>query len=93
MTSPLATWLADPAAIARFRRRHLHRRPVRLAPRDRAWQALAPDFDETRRLAASGVPFHVVADRRYDRSGDACTLRRSPDRGGPEPWPMPCPER
>ena len=77
MTSPLATWLADPAAITRFRRRHLGRRPVRLDPNDRAWQALAPGFEEARRLAASGLPFHVVADRHYDRSGDRAALRRA----------------
>jgi hypothetical protein len=77
VTSPLATWFPDPAALACFRRRHLGRRPVRLAPGDRTWQALAPGFDEARRLAASGLPFHDVADRRYARSGDRRTLRRA----------------
>jgi len=75
--SPLDTWLADAAALARFRRQHLGWRPALFAPRDRAWRGLAPDFDEARRLAASGVPFQIVADRRYDRSGDRTRLRRA----------------
>lgn len=77
MTSPLATWLRDAAAVARFRRRHLGRRSALLTPRDRAWRIVAPAFEGARELAASGVPFHVVADRRYDRSGDRGRLRRA----------------
>lgn len=77
MISPLATWLADAPALARFRRRHLGRRPALLPPRDRAWRTLIPDFAEARRMAASGLPFQIVADRRYDRSGDRTRLGRA----------------
>jgi hypothetical protein len=75
--SPLATWLADAAALARFRRQYLGWRPALLSPRDRAWRTLAPGFDDARKLAVSGVPFQIVADRRYDRSGDRTRLRRA----------------
>jgi hypothetical protein len=75
--SPLATWVADAPALARFQRRYLGRRPALLPPRDRAWRTLTPDFAEARSLAASGVPFQIVADRRYDRSGDRARLRRA----------------
>lgn len=81
MTSPLATWLADAAALVRFRRWHLGRRPALLPPRDHAWRALAPGFDEAQKLAASGVPFQVVADQRYDRSGDRTKLRHALAKG------------
>jgi hypothetical protein len=73
--SPLATWFADPAALARFRRRRLGRTPVVLAPRDAAWRAIAPDFATTLRMAEAGAPFQVAAERRYDRSGDPRRLR------------------
>jgi hypothetical protein len=66
--SPLATWFASPRAMAQFRRRRLGRRPAILAPRDRTWKTLAPDFERVRRLAASGVPVHVVAERRARRA-------------------------
>jgi JmjC domain len=75
--SPLATWFPDTAALASFRRRDLGRRPALLAPRDRAWRTLTPDFAAARRLAGSGVPFQVVADGRYDRSGDCTRLGRA----------------
>jgi hypothetical protein len=75
--SPLATWLVDAGALGRFRRQHLGWRPALFPPRDRAWRTLAPDFDGARKLAASEVPFQIVADRRYDRSGDRTRLRRA----------------
>jgi hypothetical protein len=74
-STPLATWFAGPGAEARFRARVFRRRPVLLKPRDRAWRAIAPGFDEWPRIAAEGSPFQVAADRRYDRSGDPRRLR------------------
>ena len=41
-----------------------------LPPRDGAWRSVAPGFSEWRALARSGLPFQIVAERRYDRSGD-----------------------
>jgi hypothetical protein len=70
LVSPLTSWFADDRARAGFRRRALGRAPVVLAPRDRAWRAIAPGFVECVALAGSGLPFQIVADRRVDRSGD-----------------------
>jgi hypothetical protein len=77
MISPLATWFPDTAALRRFRRRHLGRAPVVLPPRDRGWRGLAPGFAAARRLVAAGLPFHIVDDRRYDRSGNPRRLGRA----------------
>jgi hypothetical protein len=68
--SPLSTWFAGPAALARFRRRRLGRTPVVLPPRDDAWRAIAPDFATAVRMARAGAPFQIAAGRHYDRSGD-----------------------
>jgi mannose-6-phosphate isomerase-like protein (cupin superfamily) len=67
LTSPLGTWFRDPAA---FRRRALGHTPAVLAPRDRAWRAIAPDFAACVEMAGSGLPFQITAERRVDRSGD-----------------------
>jgi mannose-6-phosphate isomerase-like protein (cupin superfamily) len=68
--SPLSTWFAGPAALRSFRRRHLGRQPLVLAPRDGAWRSIAPHLAEWPAIARTGLPFQIVADRRYDRSGD-----------------------
>jgi len=68
--SALSTWFAGPVALRNFRRRHLERQPLLLAPRDGAWRSIAPDFTEWPAIARTGLPFQIVADRRYDRSGD-----------------------
>lgn len=68
--TPLATWFAGPAALARFRRHRLSRTPVVLRPRDGAWRTIAPDFAAAVAMAEAGVPFQIAAERRYDRSGD-----------------------
>jgi hypothetical protein len=73
--SPLATWFASPAALARFRARRLGRTPSVLRPRDSAWRTIAPDFATVLRMAADGAPFQIAAERRYDRSGDPRRLR------------------
>jgi hypothetical protein len=73
--SPLATWFAGPAALARFRRRRLGRTPAVLPPRDVAWRALGPDFESAVTMARAGAPFQIAADRRYDRTGDPRRLR------------------
>lgn len=52
-----------------------------LAPRDRQWRRIAPSWTDCLRLARAGLPFHVVANRRYDRSGNARTLGRALDSG------------
>ncbi len=77
MISPLATWFADDRAVARFRRRHVGRRPAVRPPRDGAWRAVAPDFAAALALAGSGLPFHTVADRRYDSSANPRRLHRA----------------
>jgi len=69
-SSPLSTWFATDAALARFRARRLGRAPALLPPRDRAWRAVAPGFRASLALAASGLPFQIAADRQYDRSAD-----------------------
>ena len=73
--TPLATWFAGPAALRHFRRHRLSRAPVVLRPRDGAWRTIAPDFDAAVAMAASGLPFQIAAERRYDRSGDSRQLR------------------
>jgi hypothetical protein len=70
VVSPLASWLPDGRALARFRRRALGRRAVILPPRDRGWRAVVPGFAECVRMAGSGLPFQIVAARDVDRSGD-----------------------
>jgi hypothetical protein len=74
--TPLSTWFADAAAIARFRRAQLGRAPGVLRPRDSAWRTIAPDFAGVRRLAAS-LPYHVVADGHADRSPNPRRLARA----------------
>jgi hypothetical protein len=75
--TPLSSWFADAAAVARFRRERVGRAPRALGPRDAAWRTIAPDFAGVQQLAASGLPFHVVADGRADRSGDRRRLARA----------------
>jgi hypothetical protein len=70
LVEPLATWFAGPAALDRFRRQRLSRAPSVLAPRDRAWRTIAPDFATVIAMAEAGIPFQVAVERRYDRSGD-----------------------
>jgi JmjC domain len=77
----LATWFSGPRALARFRDTRLGRAPIVLRARDAAWRAIAPDFDTVIAMAASGVPFQIAAERRYDRSGDPRSLRRALDEG------------
>jgi hypothetical protein len=78
--SPLATWLPDRAAVTRFRRQ-LGRAPIALPPRDLGWRRLAPAWTGALALAGTGLPLHLVSDRRYDRSGDRRRLRRALDTG------------
>jgi len=73
--SPLTTWFAGPAALARFQRTRLGKRPTVLPPRDGAWRAIAPGFAGAVAMAASGLPFEVADERRYDRSADRRRLR------------------
>ncbi len=67
--SPLATWIAGEAGLARLRRR-LGQAPLLLLPRDRQWRRLTPNWAGCLALARSGLPFHAVAERRYDRSAN-----------------------
>jgi mannose-6-phosphate isomerase-like protein (cupin superfamily) len=66
----LATWFPGAHARGDFRGRALGRAPVVLAPRDREWRTVVPGFAECVRMARSGLPFQIVADRRVDRSGN-----------------------
>jgi Cupin superfamily protein len=75
VVSPLATWFAGPAAVERFRQRHLGRTAVVLQPRDRGWRTIAPDFATAVTMAEAGAPFQIAVERRYDRSGDHRRLR------------------
>ena len=77
MVTPLDTWFAGPAALRRFRQRWLGRAPVVLRPRDRAWRRIAPGFTACVAMATTGLPFQIVADRRYDRAGDPRRLRQA----------------
>ena len=70
MGSPLSTWLPSSRAREAFRRRALGRRAVILPPRDRVWRGIAPAFAAAVRMAGSGLPFQIVAERDVDRSGD-----------------------
>ncbi len=78
--SPLATWLPDGAAVTRFRGR-LGGKPIALPPRDVEWRRLAPGWRGALALARAGVPFHLVSDRRYDRSANRRRLRPALDLG------------
>jgi hypothetical protein len=73
IVSPLASWFPDAAALARLRRRR-RRAPLLRPARDRAWQALLPPFEDVVRLARSGLPCQIAAERRYDRSGRVARL-------------------
>lgn len=48
-----------------------------LPPLDRDWRRLVPDWSGVLGLTRAGVPFHLVADRRYDRSGDPRRVARA----------------
>lgn len=76
ITTPLASWFPDPAALASASRRLPGARsPILFSARDRAWRDLAPGFDEVVALTARGIPFQIAAHRRYDRSGRSAKLR------------------
>ena len=81
ITTPLASWFPDAAALATARRRLSSRTSARFPARDRAWRALAPSFDDVIELATAGLPFQIAAERRYDRSGRAARLRPALDAG------------
>jgi hypothetical protein len=68
------------AALARLRRR-LGRAPLVLAPRDRRWRDIAPPWADCLALIRSGLPFHVVAERRYDRTARPARLGPALARG------------
>jgi hypothetical protein len=70
VVAPLNTWFAGPAAVSDFRRRRLSRVPTVLPPKDRTWRAIAPPFATAVAMAASGLPFQIAAERRYDRTAD-----------------------
>lgn len=74
ITTPLAAWFPDAAALAPTRRRLPHA-PVLFPARDRAWRGLVPAFDDVVAFATRGLPFQIAAHRRYDRSGRAARLR------------------
>lgn len=74
LVSPLSPWLPTPAAVRALRRR-LGERSLVLAPRHRGWRSIAPDFRACVAMTAAGLPFQVVADARYDRSGERRRLR------------------
>jgi hypothetical protein len=74
--SPLGSWFPDRRALSAFRR-HLGHQTVCLGARDRAWQAIAPGFRGVAAFATAGCPFHVVIDRRVDRSANRRRLRRA----------------
>ena len=77
LRTPLDTWFAGPAALARFRRERLGRAPTVLAPRDGAWRAIAPDFAGAVGMATAGLPFQIADERRYDRRPTPRRLRRA----------------
>jgi len=74
--SPIASWFPGAEAVRRFRTCHLGCEPAILPARDDAWRSVAPGFEGSLALAASGSPFQVVAERAYDRSADPRRLRR-----------------
>src|SRR5262245_38862362 len=65
--SPLGVWLSGEAAVARLRAR-IGRTPRVFSPRNREWRDVAPGWAECLALVRSGLPFQIVAERRYDRS-------------------------
>ena len=75
VTTPLASWFPDAAALASARPAVHRRSPAFFAARDRAWRPVAPGFDEIVALTALGLPFQIAANRRYDRSGRGAKLR------------------
>ena len=81
ITTPLASWFPDAAALARASRRlsidaaKRQRAAVLFTARDRAWRTIAPRFDEIVTLIGRGLPFQIAAERRYDRSGRGARLR------------------
>jgi mannose-6-phosphate isomerase-like protein (cupin superfamily) len=81
LVSPLASWFPDEAAIRRLRGARLGRAPALHHARDATWRVIAPPFAECRAMAASGLPFQIAADRRYDRSGDPRALPGALARG------------
>jgi hypothetical protein len=52
-----------------------------LRPRDEAWREVAPDFAGCVAMAASGLPFQIADERRYDRTADPRGLRPALRRG------------
>jgi hypothetical protein len=70
MRSPLASWFPSGRAREAFRRRALGRRCITLPSRNRAWRGVVPDFAGSGRMAGTGLPFQIVAERAVDRSGD-----------------------
>jgi Cupin superfamily protein len=79
--SPLDTWVRGPGTAARVRAR-LGRAPLVLAARDDAWRSTLPPFEDVVTMAASGLPFQIVSDRRYDRMGDRRRVRPALAEGG-----------
>jgi len=59
-----------------------------LSPPDAAWRRLAPGWAGALALARAGVPFPLVSDRRYDRSGDPRRLREALDAGATVYFPQ-----
>ena len=48
---------------------------------DAQWRRLAPGWTGALALTRAGLPFHLVSDRRYDRSGDRRRLGSALDAG------------
>jgi mannose-6-phosphate isomerase-like protein (cupin superfamily) len=64
--TPLDTWFPTAASLRALKRRP---REARLFPaRDRGWRALVPPFGEMIALIERGLPFHIAAERRCDRT-------------------------
>ena len=74
VVSPLASWFADRRAVTAAAR-CLGNEPILFPAADRAWVRLVPGFAEVLRLASAGLPFHIAAERRYDRAGRLGRLR------------------
>lgn len=77
VADPLTPWFPGEKERAAFARGHLGRRSAILAAREGAFRGedLAPPFAEAVEMASSGLPFQIVANRSYDRSGDPSKLR------------------